>query len=267
MQYCIVIAADAAAAAAAVAVAFAVAVAVAVAVVVAATDHRRQCCAASQAAGANSRGSQQAPFAKRLSAGRSHRVRRGLASAAGSQWPLKCAMNALTEVGSRVFTCARGEKSIVLPRLDFAKLADGDTAFAPEFIAEHMQEGLYDFFGKACNRVYRMQSTQDYRHGSLTPDYLAKSGLELPLPTAPTFTASPMQTLDQRTRGGKLSKPIRLLSWNADCLGTQQWSESKTWLHTSAQRTCGVLALQEKHWNETAEFVVEGWQMLAMQQL
>ena len=62
MQYCIVIAADAAAAAAAVAVAFAVAVAVAVAVVVAATDHRRQCCAASQAAGANSRGSQQAPF-------------------------------------------------------------------------------------------------------------------------------------------------------------------------------------------------------------
>ena len=45
------------------------AVAVAAAVVVtaagAATDHRRQCSCANQARGANSRGSQQAPFLKR----------------------------------------------------------------------------------------------------------------------------------------------------------------------------------------------------------
>ena len=33
--------------------------------VVAATDHRRQCSCANQARGANSRGSQQAPFLKR----------------------------------------------------------------------------------------------------------------------------------------------------------------------------------------------------------
>ena len=41
------------------------AVAVAVAVAVAATDHRRQCSCANLARGANSKGSQQAPFAKR----------------------------------------------------------------------------------------------------------------------------------------------------------------------------------------------------------
>ena len=46
-------------------VAVAVAVAVAVVVVGAATDHRRQCSCANQARGANSRGSQQAPFLKR----------------------------------------------------------------------------------------------------------------------------------------------------------------------------------------------------------
>ena len=34
-------------------------------VIVAATDHRRQCSCANQARGANSRGSQQAPFLKR----------------------------------------------------------------------------------------------------------------------------------------------------------------------------------------------------------
>ena len=38
---------------------------VVVGVVVAATDHRRQCSCANQARGANSRGSQQAPFLKR----------------------------------------------------------------------------------------------------------------------------------------------------------------------------------------------------------
>ena len=50
----------------AVAVAVAVDVVVAaVGVAVAATDHRRQCSCANQARGANSRGSQQAPFLKR----------------------------------------------------------------------------------------------------------------------------------------------------------------------------------------------------------
>ena len=41
-----------------------VVVVVVVVVVVAATDHRRQCSCANQATGANSRGSQQAPFLK-----------------------------------------------------------------------------------------------------------------------------------------------------------------------------------------------------------
>ena len=48
-------------------VAVAVVVAAVVVVVVAATDHRRQCSCANQARGANSRGSQQAPFLKRKS--------------------------------------------------------------------------------------------------------------------------------------------------------------------------------------------------------
>ena len=42
-----------------------VVVVVVVVVSVAATDHRRQCSCANQARGANSRGSQQAPFLKR----------------------------------------------------------------------------------------------------------------------------------------------------------------------------------------------------------
>ena len=42
-----------------------VVVVVVVVVLVAATDHRRQCSCVSQARGANSRGSQQAPFLKR----------------------------------------------------------------------------------------------------------------------------------------------------------------------------------------------------------
>ena len=49
---------------------------------------------------------------------------------AGSQFPglSKYALKASKEVGRRVFTCPRGERSIVLLRLDFAKLVDGDTA-------------------------------------------------------------------------------------------------------------------------------------------
>ena len=43
----------------------AVVVVVVFVLVVAATDHRRQCSCANQARGANSRGSQQAPFLKR----------------------------------------------------------------------------------------------------------------------------------------------------------------------------------------------------------
>ena len=48
-----------------VAVAVVLDVVVVAVVVVAATDHRRQCSCANQARGANSRGSQQAPFLKR----------------------------------------------------------------------------------------------------------------------------------------------------------------------------------------------------------
>ena len=51
-----------------------------------------------------------------------------------------------------------------------------------------------------------------------------------------------------------------MLSWNAGHLGAQQWAEVKAWLHTGASDSCDLLALQETHWNETAELTVEGWQ-------
>ena len=86
---------------------------------VAATDHRRQCSCANQARGANSRGSQQAPFAKhkRLSDRLSH-IARALSLeplwSAGSQFPGLAAYVTpdSNEVGGRVFTCPRGEKSL-----------------------------------------------------------------------------------------------------------------------------------------------------------
>ena len=54
-----------------------------------------------------------------------------------------------------------------------------------------------------------------------------------------------------------------MLSWNAGHLGAQQWAEVKAWLHTGASDSCDLLALQETHWNETAEFTVEGWQCVS----
>ena len=54
-----------------------------------------------------------------------------------------------------------------------------------------------------------------------------------------------------------------MLSWDAGHLGTQQWAEIKAWLNTGASASCDLLALQETHWNETAEFTVEGWQCVS----
>eukprot|EP00439_Symbiodinium_sp_Y106_P047332 s2836_g6.t1 len=58
-----------------------------------------------------------------------------------------------------------------------------------------------------------------------------------------------------------------MLSWNAGHLGAQQWAEVKAWLHTGASDSCDLPALQETHWNETAEFTVEGWQCVSSAKL
>lgn len=75
--------------------------------------------------------------------------------------------------------------------------------------------------------------------------------------------SSPTAMPERRPRGGTHSKPLRLLSWNAGHVGVQQWAEVKAWLHTKASETCDILASQETHWNETAEFTVEGWQCVS----
>ena len=123
-------------------------------------------------------------------------------------------------------------------------------------------------FRRACSRVFRSQTSQQYRHGTLTPDYVRQSGLEPPpLPahsTGNSQSPSPPTPLpERRPRGGTRSRPLRMLSWNAGHLGVQQWAEVTAWLHTGASDSCDVMALQETHWNETAEFTVEGWQCIS----
>ena len=116
-------------------------------------------------------------------------------------------------------------------------------------------------FRRACNRVFRSQTSQQYRHGTLTPDYVRQSALEPPpLPahsTGNSQSPSPPTPLpERRPRGGTHSRPLRMLSWNAGHRGVQQWAEVTAWLHAGASDSCDVMALQETHWNETAEFTV-----------
>ena len=123
-------------------------------------------------------------------------------------------------------------------------------------------------FRRACNRVFRTQTSQPCRHGTLTPDYVRQSGLEPPLLPAHSTSNSqslspPSQQSVRRPRGGAHSRPLRMLSWDAGHLGTQQWAEIKAWLNTGASASCDLLALQETHWNQTAEITVEGWQCVS----
>ena len=60
-------------------------------------------------------------------------------------------------------------------------------------------------------------------------------------------------------RGGRLSKPLRRLSWNPGHLGNQQWSEIKDWLASEASQHCDVLVAQETHWKASSQFQVAGW--------
>ena len=83
-----------------------------------------------------------------------------------------------------------------------------------------------------------------------------------PLCSQPTLSP-PTPLSERRPRGGTHSRPLRMLSWNAGHLGVQQWTEIKAWLHTGASDSCDLMALQETHWNETAEFTVEGWQCVS----
>ena len=124
-------------------------------------------------------------------------------------------------------------------------------------------------FRKACSKVHRTQDSVSYRGGELTPEYLRRSGLEpppLPLLSGATLSSSPTPTpatFRSRPRGGQASKHLRVLSWNAGHLGVQQWAEIRTWLREDSSSVCDVLVLQETHWNETAEFDVEGWHCIS----
>ena len=98
--------------------------------VVAATDHRRQCSCANQARGANSRGSQQAPFlVKVVRPTEPYSVRPSLKPlwSAGSQFPGLAANVAQdsNEVSGRVSTSPRGGRSSTWVTPGVAKLADG----------------------------------------------------------------------------------------------------------------------------------------------
>ena len=124
-------------------------------------------------------------------------------------------------------------------------------------------------FRKACSKVHRTQDSVSYRGGELTPEFLRRSGLEpppLPLLSGATLSSSPTPTpatFRSRPRGGQASKHLRVLSWNAGHLGVQQWAEIRTWLREDSSSVCDVLVLQETHWNETAEFDVEGWHCIS----
>ena len=101
-----------------------------------------------------------------------------------------------------------------------------------------------------------------------TKEQLLQSGLEPPLLPAHSRGDSqspspPTPLSERRPRGGTHSRPLRTLSWNAGHLGVQQWAEIKAWLHTGASDSCDLMALQETHWNETAECTVEGWQCVS----
>ena len=124
-------------------------------------------------------------------------------------------------------------------------------------------------FRKACSKVHRTQDSVSYRGGELTPEFLRRSGLEpppLPLLSGATLSSSPTPTpatFRSRPRGGQASKHLRVLSWNAGHLGVQQWAEIRAWLREDSSSVCDVLVLQETHWNETAEFDVEGWHCIS----
>ena len=116
-------------------------------------------------------------------------------------------------------------------------------------------------FRRACTLVSRTQQSISYRRGILTPEYVARSGLNPPAQPADggstQQTPTPKRTMP-RSRGGAMAKPLRVLTWNAGHLGQQQWAELRTWLRTAADKY-DVIALQETHWQETTEFEVEGW--------
>ena len=123
-------------------------------------------------------------------------------------------------------------------------------------------------FRKACSKVYRTQDSVSYRGGELTPEFLRRSGLEPPSTSSfrGYFVLLPYARtcyVPSRPRGGQASKHLRVLSWNAGHLGVQQWAEIRTWLREDSSSVCDVLVLQETHWNETAEFDVEGWHCIS----
>ena len=137
---------------------------------------------------------------------------------------------------------------------------------APEFIPEHSQEGFSQglqqgpsnarqrFLSRrradtgisSAQRLGTPSSTSSFR-GLLCPPLLRPHLLR----SAPT----PEEV--------RPSKHLRVLSWNAGHLGVQQWAEIRTWLREDSSSVCDVLVLQETHWNETAEFDVEGWHCIS----
>ena len=109
-------------------------------------------------------------------------------------------------------------------------------------------------FRRACKRVFRTQTSQGYRHGTFTPDYLRGSGLEPPLlpahsaghPSMTTSSPTPPPERRPRRGGGAQGKPLRLLSWNSGHLGLQQWLKLRRGF-TRRHRKLVISSLCRKH--------------------
>ena len=83
-------------------------------------------------------------------------------------------------------------------------------------------------FRRACTLVSRTQQSISYRRGILTPEYVARSGLNPPAQPADggstQQTPAPKRTMP-RSRGGAMAKPLRVLTWN--CVSSASKGQAK----------------------------------------
>ena len=123
-------------------------------------------------------------------------------------------------------------------------------------------------FRKACSKVHRTQDSVSYRGGELTPEYLRRSGLEPP-PLYLFFQGllCPPLLRPHLLRSAPGPEEVRRANTFVSYPGMQgTWEYSSgqsTWLREDSSSVCDVLVLQETHWNETAEFDVEGWHCIS----
>ena len=137
---------------------------------------------------------------------------------------------------------------------------------APEFIPEHSQEGFSQGLQQGLSNARQRFLSRRRADTGISSAQRLGTPPPLPLLSGATLSSSPTPTpatFRSRPRGGQASKQLRVLSWNAGHLGVQQWAEIRTWLREDSSSVCDVLVLQETHWNETAEFDVEGWHCIS----